>query len=135
MTFEVIDADKLRSAASAARAANDGQLVTDTVQDRQPNEPSPLDAQLVGYKIEVRWCYHLTPTPAASTPAPLHTYIWHEAVVEKVADGKSDTRSERTYKLLPAGALQLKCPADPDRDEPASFTWTILHPQKWSMDV
>eukprot|EP00965_Chrysotila_dentata_P159841 5280153-Pleurochrysis_carterae.AAC.1 len=128
LTVEAIDADKLRSAASAARAAIDEQLVADTVQDRQPSEPAPLNAQLVGLRIEVRLRCHLTPTPAASN---LHIYIWCEAVVEKVADGTSDTRSERAYKLF---AFESAA-ADPHRDEPESFTWTILHPQKWDKDV
>eukprot|EP00965_Chrysotila_dentata_P150169 4960139-Pleurochrysis_carterae.AAC.1 len=134
-SVEAIDEGKLRNAASAARATNDEELDTDAMQDRQPSEPSPLDAQLVGHNIQVRWRSHLSPTLAAPTPTPLHTYIWCEAMVEKVADGTSDTRSERAYKLLLAGPLQQKWPADPHRDEPKSFTWTILHSQKWNKDI
>ena len=62
--------------------------------------------------------------------------MWCEGEVVSVADGTSDKRSERARTLLPAGALQLKWPADEERDElPESFTWTILHPQKWNRDV
>uniref|UniRef100_A0A6S9ZF86 Uncharacterized protein n=1 Tax=Chrysotila carterae TaxID=13221 RepID=A0A6S9ZF86_CHRCT len=75
MTVDQIDASQLRSAADAARTANDEELVTDAVQDRQPSEPPPFDAWPVGHKIEVRWCYHLTPTSSAPTPRFLNTYV------------------------------------------------------------
>eukprot|EP00965_Chrysotila_dentata_P119336 3945045-Pleurochrysis_carterae.AAC.1 len=78
MTVEQIDPEKLRDAASAARVANDEELVTDAVQDRQPSEPPPLDSRLVGHKLEVRWRYHLSPTSSASHPASLYTYMWCE---------------------------------------------------------
>eukprot|EP00965_Chrysotila_dentata_P107560 3553729-Pleurochrysis_carterae.AAC.3 len=77
MTVEAIDADRLRSAASAARAANEEQLVTDAMQDRQPSEPPPLYAQLVaGHKMHAQWRYHLTPTSTAPNPTPLHTHTY-----------------------------------------------------------
>eukprot|EP00965_Chrysotila_dentata_P252134 6210507-Pleurochrysis_carterae.AAC.1 len=51
-------------------------------------------------------------------------------MVESAADGTSDKRTEKARTLLPAGTVQLKWPADEERDEPESFTsctWTILH--------
>eukprot|EP00965_Chrysotila_dentata_P146972 4852092-Pleurochrysis_carterae.AAC.1 len=56
--------------------------------------------------------------------------MWCEGEVVSVANGESDKRSERARTLLPAGALRLKWPEDVEREEPESFTWTILHPQK-----
>eukprot|EP00965_Chrysotila_dentata_P096273 3181255-Pleurochrysis_carterae.AAC.1 len=81
MEVEQIEASKLREAAGAARTANDEELVTDAVQDRQPGEPPELDATLVGHTLEVRWRYHITPTPSVPTPVPQHTYMWCEGEV------------------------------------------------------
>eukprot|EP00965_Chrysotila_dentata_P125423 4146849-Pleurochrysis_carterae.AAC.1 len=61
--------------------------------------------------------------------------MWCEGEVESVANGLSDKKSERARTLLPAGAIRFKWPADPERDEPESYTWTILHPAKWNKDV
>eukprot|EP00965_Chrysotila_dentata_P253548 6211298-Pleurochrysis_carterae.AAC.1 len=139
--IEEVDAAQLRLAANAAREAADKELAGDSLQDQQPSEPPALDARLVGRKLEVRWRYILTPSPAtsATTPTrthdPTHTYMWCEGEVVSVADGTTDKKTERARTLLPAGALKFKWPADEEREEPESFTWSILHPQKWNRDV
>eukprot|EP00965_Chrysotila_dentata_P232003 6198706-Pleurochrysis_carterae.AAC.1 len=46
--IEVLDLEKLKTAASEARSASDAPLDSDAVQDRQPSAPSALDASLVG---------------------------------------------------------------------------------------
>eukprot|EP00965_Chrysotila_dentata_P198040 6178560-Pleurochrysis_carterae.AAC.3 len=92
MNVEQIDPAKLRKAASTVRLAIDEELVTDALQNRQQNESPPLDAWLVGHKLEQRWRYHLIPTLSAPSPASLNTYMWCEAEVERVAAGTSDTR-------------------------------------------
>eukprot|EP00965_Chrysotila_dentata_P180625 5962729-Pleurochrysis_carterae.AAC.1 len=61
--------------------------------------------------------------------------MWCEGEVASVADGTSNKRTERARTLRPAGAIRFLWPADPDRDEPQSFKWTILHPGKWNKDV
>eukprot|EP00965_Chrysotila_dentata_P056179 1862455-Pleurochrysis_carterae.AAC.2 len=108
---------------------------TRALQDRQSSVPPALDARLVGRTLEVRWRYILTPTLGATSLTPTHTYMWCKGKVVSVADGTNDKRSERARTLLPAGALKLKYPEDAEREESESFTWTILHPQKWNRDV
>eukprot|EP00965_Chrysotila_dentata_P123718 4089784-Pleurochrysis_carterae.AAC.1 len=61
--------------------------------------------------------------------------MWCQGEVVSVANGTSNKRSERNRALLPAGALQLKWPADNERDEPERLTWTIMNPQKWNRDL
>eukprot|EP00965_Chrysotila_dentata_P066503 2201731-Pleurochrysis_carterae.AAC.1 len=61
--------------------------------------------------------------------------MWCEGEIVRVADGISDKRSERARNLLPAGALQIKWPEDTEREEPESFAWMSLHPNKWNRDV
>eukprot|EP00965_Chrysotila_dentata_P197674 6178329-Pleurochrysis_carterae.AAC.1 len=133
--IEVIDAAQLKAAADVARAAADDELVGDSLQDRQPSVPPALDKRLEGRKIEVRWRYILTHPANATSIAPTHTYMWCEAKKESVVDGTTDKRSERARTLLPAGALKLKWPEDAEREEPESYSWTILHPNKWNRDV
>eukprot|EP00965_Chrysotila_dentata_P018941 631353-Pleurochrysis_carterae.AAC.1 len=70
--IEEIDLEKLRESATAARGADAAELRSDAVQDRQPSEPPPLDARLVGRNLEVRWRYTIT-SPSQSTPHRQHT--------------------------------------------------------------
>eukprot|EP00965_Chrysotila_dentata_P025294 840418-Pleurochrysis_carterae.AAC.1 len=138
MHVEEIDSAQLRVAAAAARDASDEELRTDALQDRQPNEPPPLDQRLVGRKLEVRWRYIMSSPPATgAVPTPLNqnTYMWCEGEVVSVADGTSDKKSQRARTLLSAGAIRFKWPADEAREEEESFTWTILHPQKLLLGI
>eukprot|EP00965_Chrysotila_dentata_P083559 2756690-Pleurochrysis_carterae.AAC.4 len=61
--------------------------------------------------------------------------MWCEGKVESVADGISDKKTERARTLLPARAIHFFWPADPERDEPERYKWTILNPVKWNKDV
>eukprot|EP00965_Chrysotila_dentata_P200620 6180077-Pleurochrysis_carterae.AAC.1 len=54
--IEEIDLDKLRESATLARA-DEAELRTDAVQDRQPSDPPPLDRLLEKRKLEVGWRY------------------------------------------------------------------------------
>eukprot|EP00965_Chrysotila_dentata_P188666 6172871-Pleurochrysis_carterae.AAC.1 len=83
-----IDLDKLGESGTTARGTEEAELRSDAVQDRQPNKPPPLDARLVGQKIEVRWRYVLT-TPSQSNPRE-HTYIWCKGKVASVVDGTAN---------------------------------------------
>lgn len=53
----------------------------------------------------------------------------------QVADGEKDKLSQRCKKLLPAGALRIKWPADTDFDEDESFVWSILKPCNFNRDT
>lgn len=53
----------------------------------------------------------------------------------QAADGEHDKRTARCKKVLPAGALRIKWPADVDFDEDESFVWSILHPRSFNKDV
>lgn len=107
------------------------------------------DKALVGKMLEVRWRYwHKT------TGQPV--YMWCEGEVVQVrvlvrpavahssgnthvatqaADGEADRMSARCKKVLPAGALRIKWPADVEYDEEESYTWTMLNPKAFNRDV
>lgn len=53
----------------------------------------------------------------------------------QAADGETDKRSARCQKVLPAGALRIKWPADVDFDEDESYTWSMLNPKCFNKDV
>jgi len=78
--------------------------------------------------LEVRWRYR-----HKDTGKPV--YIWCEGEVVQAADGESDRKSARSKKVLPAGALRIKWPADMEFDEDESFVWSILHPSSFNRDV
>eukprot|EP00965_Chrysotila_dentata_P206004 6183297-Pleurochrysis_carterae.AAC.1 len=52
-----IDLEKVRASATATRGADEAELRSDAVLGRQPSEPPPFDAWLVGRRLEVRWRY------------------------------------------------------------------------------
>lgn len=53
----------------------------------------------------------------------------------QAADGETDKRTPRCKKVLPAGALRIKWPADVDFDEDESFVWTMLNAKSFNKDV
>lgn len=53
----------------------------------------------------------------------------------QVADGETDKKSARCKKLLPAGAVRIKWPADIEYDEEETFVWSILNPSNFNKDV
>lgn len=53
----------------------------------------------------------------------------------QAADGENDKRTPRCKKVLPAGALRIKWPADVEFDEDESFVWSMLHPKAFNKDV
>lgn len=53
----------------------------------------------------------------------------------QVADGETDKKTPRCKKILPAGAVRIKWPADIEFDEEESFVWSILHPSSFNKDV
>ena len=61
--------------------------------------------------------------------------IWVDCEVVKIADGLSDKVSERCKKMLPAGAVLVKWPADNDRGEKESLRWRVIIPNKFKRIV
>ena len=100
----------------------------DPVEREQPSAAPPLDASLVGTRLEVCWKYFST-----ETGEPL--LIWSPGEVLRVADGTSDKASERCRKMLPAGMVLLKWAEDADRKEKETQSWKVLLPQKFNKQV
>lgn len=53
----------------------------------------------------------------------------------QVADGKTDKQTARCRKILPAGAVRIKWPADVEYDEEESYVWSVLKPSSFNKDV
>lgn len=126
-----LDPQQLLAAAEQRREDLEARGEIDWVCDRQPyasgQGPTP-DKGLVGKVLEVRWRYRHRETGEA-------VYIWCEGEVIQAADGESDKRTARCTKVLPAGALRIKWPADVEFDEDESFVWCMLNPRSFNKDV
>ena len=70
--------------------------------------------------------------------------IWCDCEVVQVANGSTDTgllnkmqpeQPAKCKKLLDAGAVRLKWPADLEREEQESFTWCILTKDNWNEET
>ena len=120
--------EEVRLAAVAEQARRDEALEDDPVEREQPSAAPPLDASLVGMRLEVCWKYFST-----ETSEPL--LIWSPGEVIKVADGTSDKASEKCRSILPAGMVLLKWPEDTDRKEKETQSWKVLLPQKFNKQV
>ena len=112
--------------AEAARARREAAGISDSVEVRQPENPPTFDVQLVGKQLEVCWPYKQGGKTAK---------IWASGRVKRVADGLNDTKSERSKKILPAGAVLWAWDADPEYDEEAGEEWLFLRPEKWNSHV
>jgi hypothetical protein len=63
--------------------------------------------------------------------------IWCEGEVVLIANGTTTTTNPENAKcktLPKAGAVRIKWPADADREEKESFTWSILQEADWNQD-
>ena len=87
---------------------------------------------MVGRWIEIRWRYWEKDSTTKS--GRRSQYIWCEGKVEQVADGviKASSRCKKSRK---PGALRIRWPADAERDDGESFTWTVLDPLDWGREV
>lgn len=54
--------------------------------------------------------------------------------MEEVADGNIRT-SKRSKGSLPAGAVRIRWPADPEFEERETLVWSILNPDDWCKEV
>ncbi|KAL1520316.1 hypothetical protein AB1Y20_021907 [Prymnesium parvum] len=126
-----LSAEEVLNRARLKRAELEAAGEIDWVCDRQPHAvgqgPTP-DRNLVGKTLEVRWRYH-----HKDTGKPV--YIWCEGEVVQIADGESDRQTPRCKKLLPAGAVRIKWPADVEYDEAESYVWSVLKPSAFNKDV
>jgi len=120
--------EEVRLAAVAEQLRRDEALEDDPVEREQPSVAPPLDASLVGMRLEVCWKYFST-----ETGEPL--LIWSPGEVLRVADGTSDKASERCRTMLPAGMVLLKWAEDADRKEKETQSWKVLLPQKFNKQV
>ena len=106
----------------------------DCVADEQPDEPPARDDSLVGAMLEVCWGrYWRTPTDVEIAKGEkrkkISVKIWCEGEVALVANGTTTTEkpeSTTCKKLAAAGAVRIRWPADPAREEPETFSWYIL---------
>ena len=112
--------------AEAARARREAAGIADSVEVRQQEHAPKFDVNLVGKQIEICWPYKLNGKMAK---------VWASGRVVRVADGLTDTKSERAKKVLPAGALLWEWDADPAYDEVAGQEWLFLLPNKWNRHV
>ena len=71
------------------------------------------------------------PTPSFSVD---HA-AWCVGEVVRIANGTSYKESPRCKKLLDAGAVCIKWPADEEFDEPESYTWSILTKKNWNKEA
>ena len=132
-----------RARAERERLVEAGEI--DVVADNQPEESPPCDDSLPGTGLEVRWRYWVPVTEeeraAGDKRKKRAVDIWCECEVVQVANGKTDTgllnamqpeQPPKCKKLLDAGAVRLKWPADAAREEPESYTWCILTKANWN---
>ena len=49
----------------------------------------------------------------------------------QVANGTTDKAGPRCRKLLHAGAVRIKWPADSDYQEKESYSWHVLEEHRW----
>jgi len=54
--------------------------------------------------------------------------------VEEVSDG-TIRKSKRSKDALPAGAVRIRWPSDPDFEEKETLVWSLLNPADWCKEV
>ena len=135
-----------RAQAERQRLIDAGEV--DEVGDNQPEDPPPYDDSLPGTGLEVRWRYWAPVTAAEKAAGDKRQKravdIWCNCDVVQVANGTTDTgvlnvmqpeKAPKCKKLLDAGAVRLKWPADAARGEPESYTWCILTRANWNVEA
>lgn len=134
-----LPADELweRAVAERARLGEAGEI--DEVGDVQEGEAPLRDDSLVGSMLEIRWRYWRPVTDeeraAGDKRKKRAVDMWCEGEVVQVANGKTDKESPSCKKLLEAGAVRMKWPADPTREEKETFTWCILTDGNWNEEA
>ena len=119
--------ERLLMRAQAERARRETAGISDSVEAQQPPKAPAFNTNIVGKHLEVCWPYRGDDGKTIK--------LWASGTVKRVADGLTNTRSERAKKILPAGALLWAWDADAERDEAAGEQWLVLLPEKWNRHV
>ena len=134
--------EELLALAEEEREALEAAGEIDRVGDSQPEEPPALDDSIVGSELEICWRYWRDPTDEEKAKGEkrkkIGVKIWCEGEVVLVANGTTTTENPenaKCKKLAKAGAVRIKWPADADRNEPESFTWSIFQETNWNKDA
>ena len=132
-----------RATAERARMVAAGEI--DDVAEEQPQDAPPIGASLIGTELDIRWRYWVPVNDPKDKRSKKACDIWCTGEVVQIANGTSDTgtlnqmTAEKVTcrKLLDAGAVRIKWPADLDREvpEPESWTWVILEKAGWNADA
>ena len=99
-----------------------------------PPKPPPCNDSLVGKELEIRWRYW-RPVNKGERGKKKAVDIWCVGTVVQVANGTTDKASPRCKKILDAGAVCIKWPADPEFDEPEKYQWSILTKENWNKEA
>ena len=130
-----------RATAERARMVEAGEV--DDIAEEQPQDAPPCDVSLIGAEVDIRWRYWAAVTDPKDKRKKMAVDTWCTGEVVQIANGTSDkgtlnkmtTEKVTCRTLLQAGAVRIKWPADPDHDEPESWTWVILEKRNWNAEV
>ena len=121
-----------RAQAERARMEEKGEL--DRIADVMPCDAPRCDASLVGKELEIRWRYW-RPAEMGERGRKKAVDIWCVGTVVQIANGTTDKESPRCKKILNAGAVCIKWPADEEFGEDESYTWSILTKDNWNKEA
>ena len=121
-----------RSQLERERLEQIGEL--DRTGDIMPREAPPCNDSLIGKELEIRWRYW-RPAAEGERGKRKAVDIWCIGTVVRIANGKTDKESPRCKKILDAGAVCIKWPADKDFDEEEQYTWSILTKANWNNEA
>lgn len=110
----------------------------DEVADLQDEDAPACNDSLVGAKLEIRWRYWepVNDPTGKDKRKKKAVDIWCECEAVEIANSTT-TESATCKKLVGAGAVRVKWPADRDREVPEdeSYTWCILTKENWNKEV
>ena len=140
-TLKSFSEEEILEKAEAKRMELEAAGEIDIVGDSQQEDPPPINDALVGTELEVCWRYWRVPTEEELAKGEkrkkIGVPIWCEGTVSLIANGTTTTENPenaRCKKLAAAGAVRIKWPADPARNEPEMYTWSILQEANWNKD-
>mmetsp|Transcript_3583 Transcript_3583/g.11053 ORF Transcript_3583/g.11053 Transcript_3583/m.11053 type:complete len:311 (-) Transcript_3583:70-1002(-) len=129
MTTKDLDPEQLLKLAERKREELEIEGELDITSDRQPAKPPKLNDEFVGAEIEINWRYWTLDEKTGKRKAML---IWCAGEVVQIANGTSDKESPRCQKILQAGAVRIRWPADADFEEEETFSWSVLTEGNWN---
>ena len=127
----------LKAAAQEERARREADGIGDRVQNRQPIQPPPFDANLVGKHLEVRYKLDIIDKHSGQPTGEVQ-FVWWSCEVMRVSDGtvhKVGARGKVIKGTHPAGHVLLRWEANASLGEKEeSESWMGLLPSKWNTD-